>query len=156
MNVKTLLIGVLGLAAACSSGENKPAPGPAEEPVTEITDHSRRFPSRGRLKMELVENHVMGKAFLPGGNVCEYERGSETYYLFAIETRDATTASILLFEYSGELSDSKYLAHMGGYFGIDNGQPTLVLAKQKWLAGVVGLSERDADAAARDLASRLD
>jgi hypothetical protein len=44
---------------------------------------------------------------------------------------------------------------MGGYFGMDGDRPVYVFVKGAWVAGIVGLTEEKADAAARVFAARL-
>jgi len=44
---------------------------------------------------------------------------------------------------------------MGGYFGMDGAAPVYILQKGAFLAGFVGLPEKDADLLARQFAARL-
>ena len=105
--------------------------------------------------MRLVNDHILGKDFLPGGNVAEYRRKGKTYQQFLIHAKSADAAALLLFEFKGHLSDAKYLAHMGGYFGMDGTNPVYIFPKGGFLAGFSGLPEKDADLLARQFAARL-
>jgi hypothetical protein len=153
--IRTLwLAAALTLLYGCGSAplqETAPAPAPAKP-----RDESRRFPMADRVSMQLVENHVLGKDFLPGGNVAEYRRKAKTYQLFLIRSKSAEDAALLLFDFKGHLSNAKYLAHMGGYFGLDGSAPVYLFEKGSFLAGFVGLAEEDADPLARQFAARLD
>ena len=106
--------------------------------------------------MRLVDDHVLGKDFLPGGNVAEYRRKGKTYQQFLVHAKSAEAAALLLFDFKGHLRDAKFLPHMGGYFGMDDTTPVYILQKGVFLAGFVGLSEKDADLLARQFAARLD
>jgi hypothetical protein len=44
---------------------------------------------------------------------------------------------------------------MGGYFGMDGDRPVYIFQKGVFLAGFVGLPEKDADVLARQFAARL-
>ena|SRR5579883_902272 len=132
---------------------------PTEKKVIAVkpTDESRRFPTDGRDKLEFVDDHMLGKAFLPGGNVGTYSLPpkSKPYQQFLINAQTPQKASILLLDYKNALSNPKYLAHIGGYFGQDNGQPVYVFAKDRFLAGFVGLTEEEAEPLARRFAVAL-
>ena len=156
MRLKWSLL-IMGFCAACSIPSDQPAEKKAAEPVPVVkpSDESRRFPSKDRVKIELVDNHIMGKDFLAGGNVAKYKRRDKTYRQFLTQAKNAEAAALLLYDYSNTLSDARYLAHMGGYFGKDGDEEVLVLQKGKWVAGVVGLPEKEADLVARDFAARL-
>ena len=118
-------------------------------------DESRRFPADGRVKVDLVETHLLGKQYLPGGNLAEYERAGKKFKMFLAVTATPDAAAFLMLDFKNDLADAKYVSHMGGYFGRDGDQPVFVMQKGKYLAGVVGLDEKEADMAARDLAARL-
>jgi hypothetical protein len=156
--MRILLLSLITLLGACSIPSNEPARKQAKKaaaPLVKPKDESRRFPLKDRVKIEIVDNHILGKDFMPGGNLAEYKRGGTTYQQFLVETESPQVAALLLYEYKGVLPDAKYLAHMGAYFGKDGDQPVLVFQKDKWLAGIVGLPQKDADLVARDFAARL-
>ena len=118
-------------------------------------DESRRFPLADQVSMRLVDDHVLGKDFLPGGNVAEYRRKGKTYQQFLVRAKSPEAAALLLFDFKGHLRDAKFLPHMGGYFGMDGATPVYILQKGAFLAGFVGLAEKDADLLARQFAARL-
>jgi len=140
------------MLSACSSPpvQNAPAAAPAKP-----QDESRRFPLADQVSMRLVDDHVLGKDFLPGGNVAEYKRKGKTYQQFLVHARSSEAAALLLFDFKGHLRDAKFLPHMGGYFGMDGAAPVYILQKGAFLAGFVGLPEKDADLLARQFAARL-
>jgi hypothetical protein len=119
-------------------------------------DESRRFPLADRVSMTLVDNHLLDKDFLPGGNVAEYRRKGKTYRQFLIHSKSAEAAALLLFDFKSHLRDAKFLPHMGGYFGMDGATPVYLFQKGPFLAGLAGLPEKEADLLARQFAVRLD
>ena len=104
----------------------------------------------------MVENHVLGKELLPGGNVARYKKGSKEYELFAVKTNSTSAAAVLLFDLKNTFASPKFIPHFGGFFGKDGDTDTFIFAKGMWLAGVRGLPEAEADAVAREFAARLD
>jgi hypothetical protein len=157
MTSKWWLAGVLAVLSACGSPPpNEPAPkAPAAVPV-KPPDESRRFPLADQVSMRLMDDHVLGKDFLPGGNVAEYRRKGKTYQQFLVRAKSPEAAALLLFDFKGHLRDAKFLPHMGGYFGMDGTTPVYILQKGAFLAGFAGLAEKDADLLARQFAARLD
>jgi hypothetical protein len=153
-----LVIGLIaGMAGGCSIPPDRPAAERKVSPaaVAKPADHSRRFSPEGRVKVDVVDNHLMDKEFMPGGNVAEYQKDGKAYRQFLAEVKDPQAAGLLLYDYKSTLSDSKYLAHMGGYFGQDGSEPVLVFQKGRFVAGIAGLPEKEADLIARELAARL-
>jgi len=139
-------------------GCGSPPPKQAEKFAIEIVpqDESRRFPLANRVNVQQVGNHVLGKEYLPGGNVAEYKLKGKSYRQFLVRSASAEAAGLLLFDCKGHLRDAKYLAHMGGYFGMDGTTPFYIFQKGVFLAGIVGLPEKEADTLARQFAARLD
>lgn len=148
--------GALAVLCSCSGSPPKePAQNaPAVEKV-KPADESRRFSLADQVSMHLVDDHVLGKDFLPGGNVAEYRRKGKTYQQFLVRAKSAEAAALLLFDFKSHLRDAKFLPHMGGYFGMDGAAPVYVFPKGVFLAGFVGLAEKDADLLARQFAARL-
>jgi len=97
----------------------------------------------------------MNKPFMPGGTVAYYKKGNVEYEMFVTLFPTATDAAIALANWDGALQGAKLVPTFGGYFGSDHGRPVFVLPKDRWLAGVVGLVQAQADPAARVLAARL-
>jgi hypothetical protein len=150
---------LLAALAAVGCGRPAEAPEPAakvEAPKPKPPDESRRFPREGRTSMELVDDHLLGKEFLPGGNVASYEQDGKRYQMFLIVTEDPESAALLGFDVKSALTGAKLVPHFGGYFGMDGETPWFVFPKTKHLLGIVGLPQAEADALARDFAARVD
>ncbi len=155
MRFHCLVLSLVFTLAACNIPTATPAAEKAAPPAVKPPDHARWFPSENRVNIELVDDHVLGRDFLPGGNVAEYKKDGKTYTTFLVETKNPEAAAMLMFEYKGKLSGAKFLAHMGGYYGMDGDTPALVFPKQQYVMGVLGLAEKEADMAGRELAARV-
>jgi hypothetical protein len=150
-----LWMAVFAVLSGCSVPTERPAAKKAAAPVVRPSDETRRFPPQDRVKVEIIDNHLLGKDFLPGGNLAEYTRGGKSYQLFLIEAESPLAAALLMNEHQTSLSNSKFIPHMGGFFGMDGEQPVYIFAKAQWLAGLVGLPQEEADVIAREFAARL-
>ena len=104
----------------------------------------------------VIDRELLGKTFMPGGTLARYKRGKKEYSMFVAKLPAATDAALLLLDWHKALQDSKLIPSFGGYFGQDAGTPVFVFSKNAWIAGVVGLPEKDADLEARGLAAHLD
>lgn len=143
-------------AVACGRPAEAPAPeAKAEAPKPKPPDESRRFPKEGQTSMELVDDRLLGKDYLPGGNLATYEKDGKTYQLFLVMFPDAEKSSFALLDAQESLTDPKFVASFGGYYGLDGETPWFVFGKGKCFAGVVGLPQDEADLAARDFAARI-
>ena len=150
-------VALMAILCACGGAPPKEQPQPAPAPAAaKPVDESRRFPLADRVSIRLADDHVLGKDFLPGGNIAEYRRKGKSYQQFLVRSMSAESAALLLFDFKGHLQDAKYLAHMGGYFGMDGATPVYLFQKGVFLAGFVGLPEKEADLLARQFAARLD
>jgi hypothetical protein len=123
--------------------------------LAQPTDESRRLAVANRTKAEVVPKALLGKAFMPGGTLATYRKGAKEYRVFVTKLKDPTTAAILLLDWKKALQGAKLVPSFGGYFGTDGGQTVFVFTKGPWMAGTVGLTEKEADAEARVLATRL-
>jgi len=151
------VLALLSIACGVPSDAPKQAKATKESPpVQKPNDEMRRFPMQDRVSVEIVDNHIMEKDFLPGGNLASYEAGGKKWQQFLVHDASPTSAALLLNEYRGVLESPKYIAHMGGYFGKDGDSDVLVMQKGQWLLGIVGLPEKEADTVARGFAARLD
>lgn len=119
-------------------------------------DESRRFPKENLVQTKVMDEHVMGKPFLPGGTVAHYKKGRTEFDLFVSKLKAPADAAIALLDWKKTMTDAKLVASFGGYFGKDASKPVFVFTKGSWIAGVVGLSEKEADLHGRLLAGRLD
>lgn len=152
----SLIAALCLLLASCGGGEApKKAAAPAAKKRPVVTDETRHFPAEGRVEAKVVQDHVLGRDFLPGGNVAHYQRGKQEFDMFLIRTAVPEAAALLLFDYKKRLENPKLIAHFGGYYGKDGDRMVFVFAKGAWVAGVAGLPEKDADLVARELAARL-
>ena len=104
----------------------------------------------------VVDKQLLGKPFMPGGTLARYKKGKNEYEMFAAKLPTATDAAVILPDWRKALTDSKPIPSFGGYFGTDANRPVFVFSKGPWIAGIVGLPEKDADLQARALAAKLD
>ena len=153
-------VGILAMVLALSCGgavEEPPAAAKKKEPApaAKPPDESRRFPSANQVKLEIVDDHLLGKDFLPGGNLADYERDGKKYQQFLISSESPDQATFLMMDFKNELRDAKFLGHFGGYFGFDGDTPVLLFPRNNYLAGIAGLPQEEADLVARDFAARL-
>lgn len=154
--LRALSVSLAVFLVACG-GSSEPRPAPQEQAVEKPKppDERRRFPKDGQVSMELVDDRLLGKDFLPGGNLAAYERDGKNYQQFLIATKTPESAALLGFEIKAALRDAKFVPHFGGYFGLDGETPWFIFPKGKYLAGVVGLPQAEADGVARDFAARI-
>jgi hypothetical protein len=154
--MKHLFLAALMLTLACGGAPPAQAPeAKTDAPKPKPPDESRRFPKENQTAMQLVDDRMLGKEYLPGGNLAAYQKDGKTYQLFLIVMKDAETASLTMFDLKGKLTGAKFIPSFGGYFGVDGEQPWFVFAKGKHLAGVVGLSQDEADLVAREFAAKI-
>ena len=156
-----LLLSLL-LLCSCGSDSSKPATAenspaaPSRISIANPIDETRRFPMDGREKVDVIPDHLFGKDYLPGGNIAEYKKAGKTWQQFVIKADNPNQTAILLGRFKDGLKDPKFVAHMGGFYGMDGTTPMFVFPKGRWIAGVVGLPENDADILGRQMAPRLD
>lgn len=146
----------IALLISCGAEPQPAAPEPKPAAMPKPADESRRLPLTDRLNTEVVDNHLLGKSFMPGGTLAHYKSGKTEYSMFVARLPNAQAAAFLLPDWSKALTGAKIIPSFGGYFGQDTGQPVFVFAKSVWIAGVAGLPEKDANLAARTLATHLD
>ncbi len=153
-NFLLIVAAVCGLAA-CSPSASPPESAPKQSQPSPPPDLTALFPPKDRVDVRVVTGHVLDKDVLPGGNVASYESGKRTWQLFLVQEKSAEAAAILLLNYKTTLTDPKYVGSFGAYYGIDAGKPVFVLQKGSYLAGIVGLTDKQADPVAREFAARL-
>jgi hypothetical protein len=118
-------------------------------------DLSQKFSQAGQTGMQLAPDHLLGKDFMPGGNLADYKTEDGKFQEFLLEGADPKSAAFVLLDWKAAMPDAKYLAHMGGYFGTDKGKPVYVFTKGPFVVGIIGLSLEKADAEGRRFAARL-
>ena len=147
---------LLLLLLACGQA---PAPeaaqAPEPVPLPPPRDQSYRFPKEGLVSTSIAVEHILGKYFLPPGNVAEYSHGGKTYTLFLISEAGEEKATMLAFDIKGHLTDPTFLADFGGYFGTLDGEPWFLFPRRQVVAGIVGLPQEEAHEAARVFAGQL-
>lgn len=149
-----LLFSVLLACGQAPAPEAAQAPEPAPPPPPR--NESYRFPKEGLASTSIAAEHILGKDFLPPGNVAEYSRDGKTYTLFLIGAGGEEQATMLAFDIKGNLADSAFVADFGGYSGTLDGQPWFIFPKQRAVAGIVGLPQDEAHELGRVFASQLE
>lgn len=154
-----LAAAAISLLAGCSSAPPPAASQSSAEPSSAATtlprDETFRFPAADRVETHVVANHMLNQTFMPGGTMAHYKKGKTEYDLFVSQFPSATDAAIALANLEGSLQGAKLIPTFGGYFGTEAGRPAFIFPKDTWIAGVIGLPEKEADPIARTLAARL-
>ena len=150
---------LLTLLLACGQApapEAAQAPEPAPPPPPPPRDQSFRFPKEGLVGTSIAADHVLGKDFLPPGNVAEYSRDGKTYTLFLINAAGEEQATMLAFDIKGNLTEPAFIADFGGHFGTLDGEPWFIFPRKGVVAGIVGLPQQEAHETGRAFAGLLD
>jgi hypothetical protein len=116
---------------------------------------SALLPKDDVVAVKVVKKELLGKSFMPGGTLARYQRGKVAYEIFLSELPTPTDAAIVLAHWDEALKNPKVVRSLDAYYGIDAGHPIYVFATGPWIAGITGLSEKEADRQARMLARRL-
>ena len=143
------------LVSSCGSQPKQAAPEPVKTEAPKPTDESERFATSNLVGTKVIGRELLSKPFMPGGTLAQYKKGKKEYEMFVAKLPSSTDAAILLLDWKKALAGSKLLPSFGGYFGLDAGRPVFVFSKGAWIAGVAGLSEKEADLEARTLAAHL-
>ncbi len=150
---------ILSFAVFLSSCGPEPKPAVTQPPRKaegiKILDEYRRFPKSNLVDTQVVQTELLGKPFMPGGTLARYKKGSREYEMFLGQLPRSDQAAFLLLDWQKALTGRHLLPSFGGYFGEDRGRPVFVFSKGKWIAGIVGLPEKEADAQARLLAAQI-
>ncbi len=157
MRIPALLTVLLSALLVSCGSDPKPAPA-AEAPkkaAPKIFDEWRRFPKENLIDTKVVQTNLMGKPFMPGGTLARYKKGKVEFEMFLAEFPTADDAAIASLDWKKALDDSKLVPSFGGAFGKDAGRPVFVFPKNKWIAGIAGLPEKEADTLARVLAGQI-
>jgi hypothetical protein len=154
------LLAVAAFVIFLCSCDSKPTPevkvAPKLVEIPRPTDETRRLPKTNLLDTIVVPKELLGKKFMPGGTLAQYRKGKTSYEMFIAKAASATDAAVILPDWQHALTDVKFIASFGGYFGRDAGRPVFVFTKGPWIAGVAGLEQKDADVEARKLARALE
>ncbi len=153
-------MGLAIIVSSCGSESKSESKTPAAEApkktaARKIFDEYRRFPKANLVDTKIVPDQLMGKAFMPGGTLAQYKKGKAEYQMFLAELPGTEDGALLLLDWKKALTDPQLVPSFGGYFGKDGGQPVFVFPKGKWIAGVMGLPQKEADAQARILAGQI-
>lgn len=143
------------LLVSCGSEPKRTATEAPQAAPVKPADESRRFPKANLVDTEVVASDLLGKRFMPGGTLAHYRKGKTDYDMFVAQAATPNDAAMLLLDWRKALADPKFVAAYGGYSGSDAGTPVFVFAKGPWIAGIKGLSQKDADLPARSLAGAL-
>lgn len=155
MLLSAIAASLLVLAGCGGPAPEKKAAATPPKKKPAVADYTHRFPAADRVEAKVVEDHLLGKDFLPGGNIARYRKGKQEYEMFLIRASVPEAAALMLIDYKKRLENPKIIAHFGGYYGKDGDRMVFIFAKGPWFAGVAGLPEKEADLAARELAARL-
>lgn len=152
-----MMAALAALWTGCGSDAKTFTPPVAEKVLkAKPADESRRFPKTNLVETKVVDSELLGKKFMPGGTMAHYKRGAVEFDMFLAKSPSPSGAVMMLPDWSGAMTDAKLVPSFGGYFGNTDGRPVFVFAKGAWIAGIVGLSQADADTEARTLASRIE
>lgn len=146
---------VFAWLSSCGGEPPKVAEKPKVDPAPKPVDETRKFPKAELVSVTLVEKELLGKDFMPGGNLGEYKRGAVTYRLFLAKAFTPDRAAILLLDLKNHLQDAKFVPAFGGYYGLDAGTPVFTFTKNSYLLGIVGLKQEEADPVARAFAGKV-
>jgi hypothetical protein len=137
----------------CSSTPEPPKAAPVKHAAP--ADESRKMPLQDRVSTSLVDDHILGRQWLPGGTIGHYKKGKQEWDLVLAKADSAATSAGWLLDYKKELDGAKLIPSFGGFYGTDKSRPAFVFTKGAWFAGVIGLPEAEADTVARVFAARL-
>jgi hypothetical protein len=104
----------------------------------------------------IAAEHVLGKDFLPPGNVAEYSRDGKNYRLFLIAAESEEKATMLAYDIKIGLTDAAFIADYGGYAGTLDGEPWFIFPRRRVVAGIVGLPQEEAHELGRVFAAQLE
>lgn len=160
LRFSAFLISCILLTGCSDSQQPRKAAPPAVKqaeppPAIKPTDEARRFPTKNQVEMKLVEDHILDKQNLPGGNLATYQAKGKTYQLFLVKAKSPETAAIWLLDLKATLKNSAFVSSFGGYYGLDQDKPLFLFQKGSFLAGISGLKQADADKVAREFAARI-
>jgi hypothetical protein len=154
--MRVLILSLACLVGLSSCGSEPKTPVVVKQEPVKPPDESRRFPQANLVSSEVVMTGLMGHSFMPGGTVGHFKKRRLQYDMFLAKANTPTDAAILLLSWDKAMTDAKLVPSFGGYFGKDGDRPAFVFTKGAWITGIVGLQQKEADAEARVLASRIE
>ena len=87
--------------------------------------------------------------------MAHYKTATTEYDMFVAQFPTHTDASIALANLEATIQGPKLVKSLDGYFGADAGRPIFVFPMDRWIGGVVGLRQPEAEEAARVLIARF-
>jgi hypothetical protein len=160
MRKLSVLLEIVPAVLLVSCGGEQKTAAPVEQaakkaPPPKPADETRHIPKTNLVDSKVIPAALMEKSFMPGGTLGHYKNGKTEYDIFVARMPSAVDAAVLLPDWRKTLTDSKLVPSFGGYFGADAGRPVFVFTRDFWIAGIVGLPEKQADLVARSLAPML-
>lgn len=113
------------------------------------------MPSYGRISSSLVADPLLGVAQFPGGTVAEYKKGGKSFQQILFKAPNLPMTAAYLGYGKDAMTQPKFVASFGGYYGEIHGKPVFLFVKNEYVAGLVGLSLQDADAEGRIAAASI-
>lgn len=158
-----LVLACLAVCTACGPAAKEPAgaaptdqsASPAPAPKPKAVDSSRYLAREGQVSAQFVEDQLLGIAALPGGNLATYNKGGKQFEQFLLKAPNVALSAVYLTEIKTAMTNPKFVASFGGYFGEWKGKPIFVFTKNEYVTGFLGLSREDADAEGRLAAARI-
>ena len=87
--------------------------------------------------------------------MAEYQKNGKRYRQFLIKAPSVALAAVYLSDLKDAMTNPKFVASFGGYFGELNQEPAFVFTKDEYVTGFLGLTREEADAAGRLAAARI-
>jgi hypothetical protein len=149
------LVAAMSIFGACASNHPLQVRQDGSAAGSGRVNASAILPKENMVAVKVVKKELLGKSFMPGGALAVYQTGKKAYEIFLSELPTPTDSAIVLAHWDEALKSPKVVRSLDAYYGVDAGRPIYVFARGRWIAGITGLSEEDADRQARMLASHL-
>jgi len=148
------------LLAGCGETKTTPANEGADGQPRKLShpkqeDLQRFMPRENRQSVTLLEGNLFGDENLPAATVAEYRKGSKQYEQFLFKAQNTAMAGVYLGYCKDAMSNAKFIAGFGGYYGEIDGKPVFAFVKNEYVTGLVGLTQEEADAEGRLIAARI-
>lgn len=149
------LVAAMSILGACASNHPLQVKQDGSAAGSGRVDASALLPKENVVAVKVVKKELLGKSFMPGGALASYQKGKKAYQMFLSELPTPTDSAIVLAHWDEALKSPKVVRSLDAYYGVDTGRPIYVFARGRWIAGITGLSEQEADRQARMLAAHL-